>query len=380
MFTISLSIDLPWLVVVSWKNFGPHFLAPEDGLACAFISYADENRDMAHRLAIELEKFNVTVWLSGHDPIFGLKRPRALLLAIRNGVRFIACFSRESRGSCNNRMKGEIEVAAAELWRAPHDRSWFVPVLLNETKLPSHRIGATQYLSDLQFCHLFRNWDEGVAGIVKSVSERGSILENVSKALSIDACAHPAELIALSQLDETALFALETLLGNTRVALRAPSRDLVGKVGALPAVAVSVLATALCDPQESVRRSAIDAIRATGLRREALVGVVLAALNGSCPFLKSKVVDALRKNWVSVCLFAETALETPDAMLRSKIVDALGEVGTLSVPILAKTAADGADAYTRWRASRALRRLGSSSAPASAGGRKSEGPPAIAFV
>jgi hypothetical protein len=115
MFTISLSIDLPWLVVVPQKNFGPHFLVPEDGLGCAFISYADENRDMAYRLAIELEKFNVTVWLSGHDPIIGLKKPRALLLALRNGVRFIACFSRESRGACNSRMKGEIEVAAAEL-------------------------------------------------------------------------------------------------------------------------------------------------------------------------------------------------------------------------------------------------------------------------
>jgi hypothetical protein len=349
-------------------------------LGCAFISYADENRDMAYRLAIELEKFNVTVWLSGHDPIFGLKKPRALHLAIRNGVRFIACFSKESRGSRNSRMKSEIEVAAAELWRAPHDRSWFIPVLLNETKLPSHRIGGAQYLSDLQFCHLYRNWDEGVAGIIKSASERGSILENVSQALAINASTHPAELIALSQLDERALSGLETLLSNTRVALRAPSRDLVGNVGALPALAVSVLATALCDPQETVRRSAIDAIRATGFHREALLGVVLAALNGSSPFLKRKVVDALRKNWGSVCLVAEMALETPDAMLRSRIVDALGEVGTLSVPILAKTAANGSDAYTRWRASRALRGFGSSSAHMSAGARKSGVGPASAFI
>ena len=65
-------------------------------------------------------------------------------------------------------MNEELTEAIDALRERPTDRAWFIPVMLDDTKIPSRSISAVENLSDLQFAELNKdNWNSGISRIVR---------------------------------------------------------------------------------------------------------------------------------------------------------------------------------------------------------------------
>lgn len=130
-----------------------------------FLSYVRENSDVAERLAADLEAAGVKVWLDRKRLAPGDRWPDAIRNAIRGGHLFIACFSREFAARERSHMNEELTLAIEELRRRPTERTWFIPVLVDDSEVPNRDIGAGASLRDLQWVDLSTNWTEGVASI-----------------------------------------------------------------------------------------------------------------------------------------------------------------------------------------------------------------------
>jgi hypothetical protein len=121
----------------------------EGELAHVFISYVHQNRDVVDRLAKELRNSCVSVWLDRNDIEPGARWRAAIKNAIQNGQFFMACFSREYNERERTHMNEEITIAIDELRLRPSETMWFIPVLINETRIPSKSISSTEDLSDI---------------------------------------------------------------------------------------------------------------------------------------------------------------------------------------------------------------------------------------
>ena len=106
-------------------------------MAHVFISYVRENRDIVDRLAKELSSSGVTVWLDRTDIEHGPRWKDAIKRAIRSGKFFIACFSKEFNQRDRSHLHEELTIAIEELRARPSERTWFIPVLLNEALIPT---------------------------------------------------------------------------------------------------------------------------------------------------------------------------------------------------------------------------------------------------
>lgn len=115
-----------------------------------FISYLRDNADVVDQLVAGLRARGVSVWLDRDSIGLGQRWKGTIHEAIRSGHLFIACFSREYSTRDKSYMNEELTVAIEELRQRPKDRSWFIPVSLDGTDIPSIAIGAGETLQDLQ--------------------------------------------------------------------------------------------------------------------------------------------------------------------------------------------------------------------------------------
>jgi len=53
-----------------------------------------------------------------------------------------------------------------EIRRRPHDRSWFIPVRLDDVLVPDRDIGGGETLSDIHKIDLFPDWSSSCATLV----------------------------------------------------------------------------------------------------------------------------------------------------------------------------------------------------------------------
>jgi hypothetical protein len=134
----------------------------------AFISYVRENKDVIDRLATNLRALGVKVWLDRDDIVPGMDWKLAIRKAIQDGVFFIACFSKELNERSEAFMHGELRLAIDRLRNMPKDRVWFIPIIVNETEIPSHSISDHEILSDIHAVKLYDNWDNGIKTIFAS--------------------------------------------------------------------------------------------------------------------------------------------------------------------------------------------------------------------
>ena len=116
-----------------------------------FISYVRENSDAIDRLANELKIRGVTVWLDRNDIEPGARWRDAIKNAIRSGKFFVACFSKEYNERDRSYMNEELTLAIDQLRERPSSRTWFIPVLINQTAIPSLR-GASARSSGRTIC------------------------------------------------------------------------------------------------------------------------------------------------------------------------------------------------------------------------------------
>ncbi len=64
-------------------------------------------------------------------------------------------------------MREEIILAIDELRLRPDDSKWFIPLLINDTVIPSYRISSVYDLSDIQSVKLYEDWNTGVKRILR---------------------------------------------------------------------------------------------------------------------------------------------------------------------------------------------------------------------
>ena len=138
----------------------------------AFISYVRENKGIVDRLVDELQSHGVEVWLDRNNIVPGQRWQDAVKNAIQNGAFFIACFSRELEQRERSYVHEELLLAIDELRKMPRDRVWFIPVLLNEAKIPSHRISDSETIASLSAVSLYEGWERGIANILRAMNLR----------------------------------------------------------------------------------------------------------------------------------------------------------------------------------------------------------------
>lgn len=156
----------------------------ERNMTHAFISYVRENEQPVDRLAQDLRKRGVKIWLDRDDIDPGQFWKDAIRKAIQSGDFFIACFSRESCEKAKSYMNEELFLAIEELRLRPHDQIWFVPVLLSECGVPAHPIGGGRTLKDIQWVPLHEDWERGIerlAGVlIRKTSQVPTVTEEIA--------------------------------------------------------------------------------------------------------------------------------------------------------------------------------------------------------
>ncbi len=132
-----------------------------------------EDATLVQRLASDLEAFGLTIWLdrTGIEP--GARWRDAIQKAIREGDFFVACFSRAFALRDRTHMNEELALAIEELRLRPSDRTWFIPVIIDDGEIPERSIAPGETLRDLQWVSLATDWKEGIERIGNVASQHG---------------------------------------------------------------------------------------------------------------------------------------------------------------------------------------------------------------
>jgi hypothetical protein len=187
------------------------------------------NRDVVDRLSESLR--GVTIWLDRSDIEAGSRWRDAITKAIRSSAFFIACFSNEYNQRDRTYMNEELIIAIDELRANPSDKTWFIPVLIEDTKIPSRPITAVESLSDIQAVKLYEDWEQGIEKIMR-------VLDPFAESVP----------------------ALVRALNDPEANVRTSAADALERIGPSAAEAVPALIAALNDDDARVRRSAAGAL------------------------------------------------------------------------------------------------------------------------
>ena len=132
-----------------------------------FISYVRQDADLVDKLASELRSGGAEVWLDRGNIMPGVRWRDAIAKAIKGGAFFIACFSEEYSARDTTYADEELTIAIDQLRKQHTDRTWFIPVLLNNARIPNRRISDVEELSDIQAVRLCAdNWHDGIQRIL----------------------------------------------------------------------------------------------------------------------------------------------------------------------------------------------------------------------
>jgi HEAT repeat protein len=323
------------------------YFKSEGNVAHVFISYVRENRDVVDRLASELRDRGVTVWLDRNNIYPGTRWRYAIRKAIQSGNFFIACFSKESNERDETHMNEELTIAIDRLRKRSPEKAWFIPVVINETQIPSRFISEVEELSDIQAIILHENWDAGIDRILRVLRYDDPVLARIWKLLEIfdgpfiDERRHAIEqLSGLGVAEKVVIVALIKAAKDKDLEIKKTSLEALGNIGPAAVDAVPALAAALKDPDQYVQRYAAEAIGKIG--RGGVVGV--PALTDA---LKNHPEDDIRK-YAATALgriglgdavpALAAALNDPDKDVQVCAAEALGNIGPAAadaVPALA---------------------------------------------
>lgn len=125
----------------------------------AFIAYVEEDLAAAERLYSALAALGFDPWLDKKRLLPGQNWPRSIERIIEVSDFFLACFSRRATGK-RGYFQSELRYALDCAARMPLGEIFFVPVRLDECRLPS------QISRQFQYVDLFPDWDRGFGRIV----------------------------------------------------------------------------------------------------------------------------------------------------------------------------------------------------------------------
>ena len=147
----------------------------------AFLSYVREDSWKVDMLQRKLNAAGIPVWRDTSDLWPGEDWRVKIRRNHRRRMVFIACFSKSSTGRNKSYQYEELVLAVEQLRQRRPDDPWFIPVRLDDCKVPDHEIGAGRTLSSLQRIDLFGSQldksAERLVAAVKRILERPTSVE-----------------------------------------------------------------------------------------------------------------------------------------------------------------------------------------------------------
>lgn len=140
------------------------------GKKVVFVSYLREDWPRVEPIVVRLRAADVEVWVDQSSIEPGTNWKREIRRAIRLGDYFIACFSRGYEARDRSFMNEELRLAVAEQRLMSADRTWFIPVLLEQCAIPDFEIDWATNLETLQYVDFSRDWEEAMASLIRAVS------------------------------------------------------------------------------------------------------------------------------------------------------------------------------------------------------------------
>jgi len=237
-----------------------------------FISYVHENSGIVDRIARALSDNGITVWVDRRNIFPGMLWKDAIKRAIREGAFFIACFSAEAERQERSYMREEIAFAIDELRLRSLDKSWFIPVLINETSIPSMRISNVYDLTDIHFVKLYENWDSAIQLLIQVIKSDDRIRDEHDRLSWM-------RMIQLTTDPIGERLRAIQALGNTKK----PTKE-----------ALEALIQACRDDNILIKIAAVEALGCVGKEASNAVGALCELLRESrFPRLQYVVVDTL---------------------------------------------------------------------------------------
>ena len=141
-------------------------------MAHVFISYVREDRDRVDRLAKDLRRHSVEVWLDRDQLRAGDRWENKIRQAIREGTFFLGCFSQAFQDKAEGFIHEELILAIEQIRRKPAETKWFIPVLLDPVPVPDRSIGAGESLNSLHAVDLSTDWDLGMAKLCAAIDPK----------------------------------------------------------------------------------------------------------------------------------------------------------------------------------------------------------------
>lgn len=122
-----------------------------------FISYTPEDRDAATRIAANLQEAGARPWLDVNSLLPGQDWQHEIAKAIRGSSVFLILLSKHVLGK-RGYIQKEIQFALEEMSSRPGDRTYIIPVRLDDSPVP-------QKLASLQWVDMFPDWLTGLERI-----------------------------------------------------------------------------------------------------------------------------------------------------------------------------------------------------------------------
>lgn len=156
-----------------------------------FISYVREDQEAVDRLCKELSSRDVKVWLDREEILPGQRWREVIRGAIKDGLFFIACFSKNYTSRRRTHMNEELTLAIEELKLRPTSITWFIPVRISECQVPARSIGDGETLLHLQWVDLFSDWQRNFNKLLRTMgisplSELKKYMSELSDGSAID--------------------------------------------------------------------------------------------------------------------------------------------------------------------------------------------------
>lgn len=131
-----------------------------------FVSYVHSDEERVRRLVDALRNSGYSVWLDREDLLGGRRWKSDIRDGIKNALAMVACFSSAFSARDRTYMNVELGVASEEIQMRRSDRSWFVPVRLDECEIPDRYIGGGETLNDIEAIDLFPDEHRGYERLI----------------------------------------------------------------------------------------------------------------------------------------------------------------------------------------------------------------------
>jgi small GTP-binding protein len=134
-----------------------------------FISYIKENENEINVICDAFRNIGIDFFLDRNDIQVSERWEDSIRNEIRNGTFFLACFSREYNLKYISYINEELNLAIDELRLRSTDKSWFIPIKLNQCEIPNLSIGEGEFLSDIQWIDLSIELNRGLTQLARLV-------------------------------------------------------------------------------------------------------------------------------------------------------------------------------------------------------------------